>query len=126
MAMMSVGHNVTPGTYDLQAVATGGGGIFNASLSIQVVAYVVAIEPSFTPANLTVTQGSAVTWIRLNGVLGEHADNGSQNVVFNDGMAQSPQLAQWDSYTYTFSQTGNFPYHSTYRNDNGEITVVAG
>ncbi|MFI5420543.1 MAG: hypothetical protein ACHQ1H_06210 [Nitrososphaerales archaeon] len=125
-AMLSVGHNVTPGTYDVQALAVGGGGSFNASLSIQVVQYVVAIEPSFTPANLTVTPGSAVTWVRLNGVLGEHADNGSQNVVFNNGMAQSPQLAQYDSYSYTFTQAGNFPYHSTYRDNNGEITVVTG
>jgi plastocyanin len=124
MATMSVGHNVTPGSYNLQATAVGGGGSFNLAFTIQVVQYVVAIEPAFTPANLTVTQGSTVTWVRLNGVLGEHSDNGSQNVVFNSGVAQSPQLAQYDSYSYTFTQTGNFPYHSTYRANSGEITVT--
>jgi plastocyanin len=125
VAVLSVGHNVTPGTYNFQAEATGGGSTFNSSLSIQVVQYLVAIEPAFTPANITVTQGSTVTWVRLNGVLGEHGDNGSQNVVFNNGMAQSPQLAQYASWSYVFTQTGNFPYHSTYRTDDGEVTVVS-
>jgi plastocyanin len=126
MAMLSVGHNVTAGTYNLETTAVGGGGVFNSSFSIQVVQYVVAIEPAFEPANLTVTQGSTVTWVRLNGLVGEHGDNGSQNIVFNNGMAQSPQLAQYASYNYMFAQTGNFPYHSTYRTSGGEITVVAG
>lgn len=124
---LSVAQNVSAGNYNVQTVATGGGGSFNISLSVQVVKYLVGIEPAFTPGNLTVPQGSIVTWIRTNGELGEHGSNGSQDIVFNNGMVKSPQLLQWQSWSYTFNQTGSYPYICTYQvGESGEVTVVAG
>jgi len=123
-ALISVKNGTKPGNYNLQAVADGGGGSFNLSLSIQVVQYLVAIEPIFAPGNLTVTVGSTVTWIRLNAGLGEHENNGSQNIVFNNHMASSPQLLQWQSWSYAFTQAGSFPYTSTYQNESAVVTVI--
>jgi plastocyanin len=125
-AQISVANSTAPGAYTIQTVAIGGGGSFNVSLSVQVVNYLVATVPQFTPGNLTVPAGSTVTWIRLNGEIGEHGANGSQNIVFNNNMATSPQLLQWQSWSFTFNQTGSFPYESTYTSQTGEITVVSG
>jgi plastocyanin len=124
---ISVGENVTAGNYNLQIQATANGASFNDTFPVTVVKYLVVADPSFNPGNLTVTQGSSVTWLRLNGPVGEHGDNGSQNVIFSNGMATSPQLALYSSWTYTFPQTGNYAYDTSYRvGENGEISVIAG
>jgi len=122
-ATVSVSSSVKPGSYTVQTVATGGGGSLNVSLTVQVVQFLVATEPQFTPGNLTIPLGSTVTWVRLNGVLGEHGSNGSQNIVFTNNMTSSPQLLQYQSWSYTFNQAGIFPYTSTYTAETGEITV---
>jgi plastocyanin len=126
MALVSVKNGTKSGNYNVQTVATGGGGSFNVTVTIQVVQYLVAFEPQITPGNLTVPVGSTVTWVRTNGLLGEHGANGSQNIVFNNHMTSSPQLLQWQSYSYTFSQVGSFPYQSTYQGENGEVVVTSG
>ncbi len=109
--VLSVAQTVTPGNYNLQTVATGGGGDFNISLTVQIVKYLIAIEPAFTPGNLTVPQGSTVTWLRTNGLLGEHGSNGSQNIVFNNGMASSPQLLSMAELELHFQRDRQLSLH---------------
>jgi plastocyanin len=121
--LVSVANGTKLGIYSLQTNATGGGGSFNVPVTINVVQYLVLFAPAVTPTNLTVPMGSTVTWLRTNGLIGEHGANGSQNVVFNNNMASSPQLLQWSSWAYTFNQTGTFPYTSTYEGETGEIVV---
>lgn len=121
--LVTITNGTKLGTYSLQTNATGGGGSFIVPIGIQVVQYMVLFAPAVTPANLTVPVGSTVTWLRINGLVGEHGANGSQNVVFNNNMASSPQLLQWSSWAYTFNQTGSFPYTSTYEGETGEISV---
>jgi plastocyanin len=113
-AQISVSQNVTPSTYDFTVTFTGGGFVQNESLSVQVVKYlVVTVGESFIPKNITVPAGSTVIWYRLNGVLSQY-DSGVHNVVFTNGMASSPPLQQYQSWSYTFTKSGVYNYECTY------------
>jgi plastocyanin len=112
---MSARQTTAPGNYQFTMVASGNGSTYSQNETIEVVKYlVVTIGSTFVPRNLTVTQGGTVTWLRLNGVISQY-DNGAHNVVFSSGIsAVSPTLDQYSTWTYTFSQTGNFSYYCKY------------
>ena len=115
-----------PGTYQITIAAIGSGQIFSQNETVQVVKYlVVTIAATFVPQNLTVSDGSSVTWIRLNGVLSQY-DNGAHDVDFSSGTsAVSPTLNQYDSWSYTFSHPGNYSYFCKYHPFmKGSIMVV--
>jgi plastocyanin len=123
-ATVSVGSSVNPGSYVFDTAATGGGASLEVTLQVEVVRFLVEAAPAFVPGNLTVPVGSTVTWVILNGNAGEHY-NGSQNIVFSNNMASSPLLLKDQTWSFTFNQTGSFPYESTYTRGTGKITVVA-
>jgi plastocyanin len=123
-AVISVASEVNPGVYLFDTEATGGGFSLAMTLQVEVVRFLVEAAPFFAPGNLTVPVGSTVIWVVLNGQRGEHY-NGSQNVVFSNKMAVSPLLLQYQTWSFTFNQTGSFPYESTYTRDPGEIRVIA-
>lgn len=107
--------NLAPGSYDVTINATGGGAYYTETAEVQVVKYlVVTIGTSFVPQNLTVPAGSTVTWLRLNGPISQY-DDGTHNVDFGSaGIPTSPPLAQFESWTYTFTQPGTYPYVCDY------------
>ena len=58
---------------------------------------------AFSPASLTVKKGTTVTWTNQDGV--------THTVTGDNGGPSSGDLANGQSYSYTFNQTGTFTYH---------------
>jgi plastocyanin len=64
----------------------------------------VAIQNfAFNPATLTVKAGTTVKWVNL--------DSTTHQVVSDTGLFDSGDLGNGKSFSYTFNQTGNYPYH---------------
>ncbi len=112
---VSVPQGTAPGNYRVTLVANGEGSTYKENETVDVVKYlIVTIAATFVPQNLTVVQGNAVTWVRLNGALSQY-DNGAHDVDFSSGISVvSPTLAQFNSWSYTFTQTGNYSYYCKY------------
>ena len=81
--------------------------------------YQVVMESfAFTPAELTVPVGATVTWTNLHG-----ADH---NVVADDGTFESPLFGTDETYSFTFTEAGEYPYSCTiHPSMRGTITVTA-
>ncbi|MDY9923198.1 cupredoxin family copper-binding protein [Methanobacterium sp.] len=60
---------------------------------------------AFNPSTLTVKAGTTVTWT--------NKDSTNHPVASDTGVFASGDLNNGDSYSYTFNQTGNYPYHCT-------------
>ena len=107
-------NSTSPGTYNINVKFVNGAFVQTENLSVEVVKYlVVTVGESFIPKNITVPVGSTVIWYRLNGVLSQY-DSGVHNVVFTNGMASSPPLQQYQSWSYQFNQAGVYNYECTY------------
>jgi plastocyanin len=61
------------------------------------------LSTKFTPANVTITAGDAVTW--------RNDDTKNHQVVANGGQFASPILTPGKKYTHTFPSAGKFAYH---------------
>lgn len=57
---------------------------------------------SFSPATITVTVGTTVTWI--------NRDDIPHKVVSNDDVFKSKVLDTEEKFSYTFSKAGDYPY----------------
>ncbi len=126
VASIQVDPNTSPGAYDVNLTASGGGQTYSSTLSLQVVTFlVVTVGAQFIPSNMTVPVNSTVYWMRLNGALSNY-DNGEHNVVFlNDSLPSSQPLQQWESYSYQFTAAGDYPYYCTFHPfQKGEIIVT--
>jgi len=126
VASIQVGSSVSPGVYPVNVTATGGGETYSSALSLQVVKFlVVTVGTLFVPQNMTVPVNSTVYWMRLNGALSQY-DNGQHNVVFLNGtLPSSPALQQWESYSYQFTEVGDYPYYCTFHPwQTGDIAVT--
>lgn len=74
---------------------------------------------AFSPASITVTKGTTVTWT--------NNDTTAHTVVENDGKdgPNSSDVKPGDSYTFTFSQAGTYQYHcSLHPQMTGTVTVT--
>jgi len=125
VASIRVDPSVTPGVYAVNMTASGGSGTYHSTLSLQVVKFlVVTVGTLFLPQNMTVPLNSTVYWMRLNGAISQY-DDGTHNVVFFNGMASSPALQQWESYSFQFTAAGDYPYWCTFHPwQKGDITVT--
>jgi plastocyanin len=74
----------------------------------------------FTPKNITVDYGDTVTWT--------NKDTGNHQVLADQGaFPTSPVLGANQSYSHTFTKSGNFDYRDSFNtNRRGSITVRAG
>lgn len=74
----------------------------------------------FTPKNLTIEYGDTVTWT--------NKDTGNHQVLADNGaFATSPVLAANQTYSVTFTKSGNFDYRDAFNtNRRGSITVRPG
>jgi plastocyanin len=76
----------------------------------------------FTPAQLTVKVGTTVVWTS--------EDNAPHTVTADDGSFDSGNLQKGDSFKFTFTKAGNFPYYCAYHGTaggggmSGTITVT--
>ena len=73
----------------------------------------------FTPKNLTVDFGDTVTWT--------NKDTANHQVLADRGVPHFPVLGANQSYSHTFTKSGNFDYRDAFNtNRRGSITVRAG
>jgi plastocyanin len=77
----------------------------------------VAIKDfAFTPAATTVAAGGKVTWT--------NNDTTAHTVTFDDGSADSGNLAPGATFDHTFATAGSFAYHCTIHSQmKGTVTV---
>lgn len=63
------------------------------------------VNMAFTPATITVTAGTTVTW--------NNNDNITHTVTADDDSFDSGNIGTGSSFTRTFSIAGTYPYHCT-------------
>jgi plastocyanin len=61
---------------------------------------------AFSPTTLTVKAGTTVTWT--------NSDSATHTVTSDNGVFDSGSMANGKTYSFTFNQTGTFPYHCTF------------
>ena len=72
---------------------------------------------AFSPADLTVKVGTTVTWT--------NEDGAPHIVATDDGSFKSETLNKGDTFSFTFSQAGTFPYHcGIHASMKGTVTVT--
>jgi plastocyanin len=70
---------------------------------IPVLNEVIIKDMAFTPATITVTPGTTITWTNNDAI---------EHTVSSDlGLFDSGPIASGETYSQTFSMTGTFPYH---------------
>ena len=74
----------------------------------------------FTPKNITIEYGDTVTWT--------NKDTSNHQVLADNGaFATSPVLAANQTYSYTFTKSGNFDYRDAFNtNRRGSVTSGPG
>jgi len=60
---------------------------------------------AFTPAELTVPVGATVTWTNRHGA--------RHDVVAADGTFESPLFGEGETFSFTFTEAGEYPYVCT-------------
>jgi plastocyanin len=71
---------------------------------------------TFTPATITVTAGTTVTW--------KNNDNMTHTVTANDDSYDSGNIGSGSSFSKTFSIAGTYPYHcSIHPSMTGKVVV---
>jgi plastocyanin len=104
------------GTAPSQATAASQGAVAGQSAAIKLVNF------KFTPAQLTVKVGTTVVWTS--------EDNVPHTVTADDGSFDSGNLKKGDSFKFTFTKAGKFPYYCAYHGTaggggmSGTITVT--
>jgi plastocyanin len=74
------------------------------------------VNMSFSPANLTVTAGTTVTWTNNDAM--------NHTVTSNSGLFDSGNIAAGAKFSKQFSTAGSYPYHCTiHAGMTGTITV---
>jgi plastocyanin len=73
---------------------------------------------TFVPAELTVPVGTTVTWTN------NHA--ASHTVTSDTGVFDSDTMVQRATFTFTFTEAGEFPYHCSFHSSMTATVVVAG
>jgi plastocyanin len=72
---------------------------------------------AFSPASNSVPTGSKVTWT--------NSDTTAHTVTFDDGSADSGNLAPGSTFDHTFATAGTFAYHCTIHSQmHGTVTVT--
>ena len=71
---------------------------------------------AFNPATTTAAAGSKVTWT--------NSDTTAHTVTFDDGSADSGNIAPGSTFDHTFATAGTFAYHCTIHSQmKGTVTV---
>jgi plastocyanin len=70
----------------------------------------------YTPATLTVTAGTTVTWT--------NNDNYTHSVTSDTGLFESGDMGNGDAFTFTFSTTGTYDYHCRFHGSMTGTVIV--
>ncbi|MHB0856069.1 MAG: cupredoxin domain-containing protein [Anaerolineae bacterium] len=74
------------------------------------------VDEQYMPQTLEVPVGTTVVWT--------NEDGQPHTVTSDEGLFDSNELANGDTFRYTFSQAGTYPYHCVIHPDMiGEVTV---
>jgi plastocyanin len=116
--------SLTPGDYKIHVGAAYGTSSKSLDITVKVVQYLIFEQSnSFGPPNLTVKQGSTVFWINLDSPAS--VDPEIHDVVFSSGTsAQSPDMAQYNTYSFTFSAPGTYAYHCAFHPPDMKGTII--
>jgi plastocyanin len=68
-------------------------------------------DNQFSPGELTITAGTTVSW--------QHEGSFPHTVTADDGQFDSGNLEGGDSYSFTFDEPGEYPYHCQYHGNPG-------
>lgn len=119
--------SASTGFHAFNVTASQGGSDYVQQFQVEVVRHlVVTVGTTFVPANLTVSAGDSVYWMRTNGAIDQY-DNGQHNVDIRVPGVVSPTLQQYDSWSYTFTLVGDFSYYCTFHPSmTGEVVVDSG
>lgn len=124
---INASQSVTTGDYKLTAVAKYGTSMKTFDFTVRVVQYLIFLsQNSFSPNGLTVKSGSTVFWINLDYPAG--VDPEIHNVIFTSGTtAHSGDMANGNSYSFTFTAPGTYAYYCSYHPPGmkGTVTVTA-
>jgi len=71
----------------------------------------------FSPASLTVSPGSTVTW--------NNNDTTTHSVATMDGSINSGDIAAGASYSKTFATAGTFDYHDAHNTNMTGVLIIA-
>jgi hypothetical protein len=131
--LMRPSASVAPGFYPVTVMAVGPGGNYTETLQVHVVKYLIVsycliFEPQ--PTTYTIPVNGSVTWLRLNTgerngcILG--VDVGLVDTVIPSLNVTSPDLLQYQSFTYTFTKPGTYPFYCAFYPNTmkGVITVT--
>jgi plastocyanin len=78
---------------------------------------------AFVPDNLSVKVGTTVYWINLDAPAGGDAE--IHNVIFTSGATvTSPDMHQYDVYSYTFTAPGTYKYFCSYHPSSMQATIT--
>ena len=106
---------MSPGTYMVTIKATGSRGVANQTFDFRVMRNLVQLSAiSSTPffSNLTVKAGDTVTWVSLDGPVGDDDPNvDNHNIIFSTINLTSGPLDQYQTWSHTFTQPGIYRYY---------------
>jgi len=110
-----------PDLYSVGSAATPDGGVTTTTVATEVGAEVVIPVDAFNPANaataydplgLTVPVGTTVRWTNLDAVAHTVTSGVSDGTTGTpDGLFDSPFLDLGDTFTFTFTEPGTYPYY---------------
>jgi hypothetical protein len=129
--VVSSSKETSPGTYQVTVVATGSKGVANQTFDFHVQRNLVLLSAfSTTPffSNLTVKAGDTVTWVSLDGEVGDdNPDVDYHHVIFLADNLTSGPLGQFESWKHTFTQPGIYRYYDSINSPfsiTGEVIVL--
>jgi len=128
---VSSSSGMLPGKYQVTIQATGSRGVANQTFDFRVMRNLVqlnAISSAPTFLNITVKAGDPVTWVSLDGAVGDDDPNvDNHNIIFSTINLTSGPLDQYQTWSHTFTQPGVYRYHDNINSPlpiTGEVIVV--
>ena len=114
MRVSSTG-GMSPGTYQVTIKAMGSRGVANQTFDFRVVRNLVQLSViSSSPffSNLTVKAGDTVTWVSLDGAIGDDDPMVDYHqIIFSTINLTSGPLGQYETWSHTFTQPGTYRYY---------------
>ena len=77
---------------------------------------VTIVDSAFQPAELTVPVGTTITWV--------HEGRLTHTVTADDGSFNSGNLGNGDTFSFTFSEAGSYPYYCRFHGSPGGIGMT--
>ena len=77
---------------------------------------VTIVDSAFQPAELTVPVGTTITWV--------HDGRLTHTVTADDASFNSGNLGNGDTFSFTFSEAGSYPYYCRFHGSAGGVGMA--